>query len=139
MKKIALLFAFVEFSICAIAQHTSPRFGVPPAGDNTGQSCTYAYLTPSYDDTLTLKPNAYETTIKVGNLTGTVLLSSQVTNSYVGDRMVVIFYGTGSRTVTFNTNIVASASTLVVDSLQKATWSAVFDGAKWIETARAKE
>lgn len=139
--------SIITLSLCivfgATAQSTSPRWGGgPPNNDNTGRVLTYVLKTVTTTTATTTayqKVNAYKTIIKVGTLQANLTDSVNVTNAYVGDEIVFIFTADGSaRTVTFGNNLVSSA-TMVVDASSKATVSFMFDGVKWIETARAKE
>lgn len=141
MKKIFALILLLGALQYAQAQFTTPRFGTPPSGDNTGRQLTYSYATPTYGATKGVQPNAYETIIKMGKLTGAQTDTVSVLSSHVGDKLIYIFESdtaSAGHVVTFGTNFVPSA-TLTVDSAQKATCSFIFDGVKFIETARAKQ
>ena len=135
MKKAILVLFCIAISVVGYGQ----RFGTSASKDNTGRKLTCAYLTPTYASTLTVTPNASVTYVKPSSLTGAMTLNCATTNAQVCDEVTFIFYGTGSRTITFNTGIVASSSTLVCDSLQSCTWKGVFNGTAWVETSRAKE
>lgn len=127
------------FIVATLSAQTTPRFGTTTSSDKTGRVITYAYLTPSYDDTLTVAPKSSETYVKVGNLTGACLFNVATTNAKVCDKVYVMFYGTDARTITWGADIVYVSSTLAVDSAQKANAVFMFDGTKWQEVSRAKQ
>lgn len=138
--------SIITLSLCIIigasAQSTSPRWGSgPPTNDNTGRVLTYASSRPAYATTLALKPNAWETTVRMDSLTGNLTVTATVTKAYFGDKLNMLFLGdvTGARVVTFSTGMAANAGTLTVDALQKAGIYFIFDGVSWVEVGRAKQ
>lgn len=133
---IALMFAF---TVLASGQSTVPRFGTNKNQDNTGRILTWKYTQPSYDDTVTVVPSAFETIYKMASLTGNIDLFATETYSRVCDKITFMFFASGgARTVTFRTGFTASA-TMVVDSAQSATVTFMYNGTNYIETGRAKE
>lgn len=139
MRKFILISFLFAFALSVTAQATTPRFGTTSKTDNTGRVLTYKYVTPTYDDTITVVPNAFETIVKVAALTGNSDIFATETYSRVGDKVVFIFSASGgARTVTFRTGLTASA-TMVVDSAQVATVSFIYNGTNYVETGRAKE
>ena len=140
MKKYIALLSLCLLTMFASAQSTTPRYGTTPNSDNTGRVLTYKYQAKAYADTIKITPSAWLTNVKAAQLTGNAIVIVQSTAySYYGDQIVFTFTADGSaRTLTFVTNMIASA-TLVVDSAQSATISFMFNGTKFIETARAKE
>jgi hypothetical protein len=135
---ITLLIVGLAFTATSFAQ--SPRFGTTSRQDNTGRVLTYGYAAISYDDTVTVVPNAYETIYKYTTLTGNSLVYATETNAKIGDKVYFLFNlgSGGARTVTFGTGFIASA-TLVVDSAQAATITFMYNGSDYIEIGRAKE
>lgn len=136
---IGLLVLTAFTAITTFGQSTTPRFGTTKGADNTGRILTYSYKLNTYAATDSVKPAAFENVFKT-TLTGAQTIKADVTKGKVCDKLVMIYNATGAaRTVTFSTGLVVSASTLVVDSAQKATISFIHDGAKWVETSRAKQ
>lgn len=133
MKKlvsILFLFAFVLF---ASAQYTSPRFGVLANQDNTGRVLTYAYQTPTFSSSKVITCNAYETTVKMGTLTGAQTLTANVTSCHAGDKLNLLLTDDGSgRVVTFSTGF-ASGGNITMGSSAKASLYFVFNGVGWFQ------
>lgn len=141
MKKfISLLILAFAFTVGVSAQATTPRFGTSKNSDNTGRVLTYGYSAISYDDTVTVAPNAYETIYKYTTLTGNCIIYATETKCRVGDKVYFLFNlaSGGARTVTFGTGFTASA-TMVVDSAQAASVTFMYNGSNFIEIGRAKE
>lgn len=132
MKKILIL-AALAFSLSASAQITTPRFGTTPSKDNTGRVLTYGYLAPDYAATYTVVCNAYETTMKMGTLTGAVTLTATVTKCHVTDKLSMVFAADGTnRVVTFSTGF-ASGGNITVNANTKMTVNFVFNGVGWVQ------
>lgn len=121
---------------------TSSRF-IPGANqDITGRVATNDYKNPVYAATINLVCRQNRTVFQPGQLTGALTLNvsvgSATTAPYVGDVLICIFAGDAtSRTVTFGTGLVVTASTLVITISKKAYAEFVFDGVAWIETSRS--
>ena len=148
MKKIVSIIA-IMLTLTVSAQHTQPRYSITPNGCNTGACLQYgyqsvtttsaqavAYQVPSY--------TSYETLIEVGTLRHALTDSLGIQNSYIGDKVTMIFYAdtlTAGRVVTFG-NHITSAGTLTVPKSGTthsgaATISFIFDGTRWVELYRA--
>lgn len=133
MKKFLSIIFLITLTVGVIAQSTSPRFGTGPNNDNTGRVLTYKYSAPVYGASIALNPNAYETIVKFGTLTGALTLTSTVTNCYVADKLSAIFLADGTnRTVTFSTGF-SSGGNIVVNAGATMTVNFVFDGAGWVQ------
>lgn len=142
MKKLFLLaILFISVS-CLTAQSIAPRWGSgPPTNDNTGRVLTYIKLTKSFASTVYVLPNAFETIVSMGSLTGAQVDSASVTNAYFGDKLIYCFAAdtlTAGRVVTFS-GALKSAGTFTIAKSKKGTITFVFDGVAWIEEARAKQ
>lgn len=154
MKKIGLILA-IAFCLGSslMAQTTAPRFGTDKYGDNTGRSLTYAIITTTDVtsatlDTITIQPKAFETlvTMKTGtvmtNLTDSVCYKFNSTNTYykLGDKVrFLISKGTGAGKIKFGGSvfILSTASAAVAVAANKTLiMDFVWNGAKWVETAR---
>lgn len=141
MKKFILISILaLSFLGSLAAQATTPRFGTSRNSDNTGRVLTYGYDAISYDDTVTVAPNAFETIYKYTTLTGNCIIYATETKCRVGDKVFFLFNlaSGGARTVTFGTGFTASA-TMVVDSAQAASVTFMYNGSNFIEVGRAKE
>lgn len=120
---------------------TISRFSGLPSDDNTSRILTNAYLTPDYAASIAIVPSTAHTVVKVGTLTGdaaiTIGVGTSSTPPYVGDTVTLLFAASGAnRTVTFSTGFLPSATLVVVDA-KFGSASFMFDGAAWVETARA--
>jgi hypothetical protein len=142
MKKFLIVasFALALITTTVNAQSTTPRFGTAANQDNTGRALNYKLITTAATATYTIAPNAYETVVRPTTITSVTQFNATVTNAKLGDNLTCFFFGTpkGS-TVTFNTNFLVSASTIVVDSAQTSVVQFRFNGAKFQETGRHKE
>lgn len=143
MKKlIAFLGILLIGSLSLNAQSTSPRWGGgPPQNDNTGRILTWASISAVTSSTTAVvyhKPNAYNTTIKVGPIGTDVTDSVSITNAYLGDRINFVFTNgsTAAKVVTFG-NHMTSVGTMTVTGSKKATAGFVFDGSSWVEICRS--
>ncbi len=133
MKKFLSIIFLVTLTLGGFAQSTSPRFGVGANQDNTGRVLTYKYLAPAYSATYTVVANAYETTVKFGQLTGAITLVANVTQSYAADKLSMIFVADGTnRVVTFSTGF-ASGGNITVNASTTMTVNFVFNGVGWVE------
>lgn len=137
MKKLFALFALFALASCALAQSTSPRFGVLKNQDNTGRGLTYGYLAPTITATTVIAPNKFDNTYAIPSLTLSPIINFTVTSANAADRTVLIIGASAAtRTVTFGGSVVTSATTMTVGSGKKATASFIFDGANYIEVSR---
>lgn len=134
MKKfISILF------LCAItfigAQSTSPRFGTLKNQDNTGRILTYGYIAPAYAATYTITTNAYETTVKMGTLTGAQTLVAAVGSCHVTDKLILVLTADGTnRIVTFSTGFSSAAGSITVGSSTSITVYFTFNGTAWVQS-----
>jgi len=106
--------------------------------DNTSRVITNDYQAPAYAATISPNITAAKTVVGPIALTGAVTFNPSIANSYIGDEITVMFTnGTGGALVaTMGANVSASG-TLSVAAGKKASFSAVFDGATWVEEGRA--
>jgi hypothetical protein len=128
---------------------TNSRFPVSPATptpisqgvDNTSRFLNNDYQAPAYAATIALKIFASNTIVQVGLLTGALALSVNVgsasTPPYVGDRLKVLFTSTAGATVTLGAGFLFTAATIVIPATKTANATFVFNGASWVEEARA--
>jgi len=136
MKKLLFLVTLqIALAGSLFAQNSTPRFGSPPNGDNTGRTLPYAFKVQTYAAALQQFPNAFETIYKI-NLTGALTDSIKVDNANIGDRVIIIFTGDTTRVVTF-TQRAHSTGTLSVANTKRAVIEFVFDGTYWLETNRS--
>ena len=136
MKKIFLVASIALLTVGAFAQSTSPRFSNPPR-DNTGRNLTFESYTRVYVAADTINPKASNTYYTFSTLTGARTVAVGVKSSYKYDKVTMIFTSDGTgRTVTFGTNFVPYATTLVLVASKQATVEFIFDGAKYVELAR---
>lgn len=156
MKKFGLILACIGLLATTTlkSQVTAPRFGTDKFSDNTGRVLTYAIVTTTDVtsatlDTITLKPNAYETLVcmKTGtamtNLTDSVCykFSSTVTGGYkLGDQVTfMISKGTGAGKIKFGGSVyvLSTASAAVALAANKSLIMRFrWNGSKWIEETR---
>lgn len=115
------------------AQSTTPRFGTTGNQDNTGRTLTYAYQAPTFSTPQVIACNAYETTIKMGTLTGAQTLTANVTACHVGDKLNLLLTDDGNgRTVSFSTGF-TSGGNVTMTAGAKACIYFVFNGAGWFQ------
>jgi hypothetical protein len=139
MKNLIALFAFIFAFVAVNAQSTSPRFGTAKNTDNTGRVLTYKLVSvtdAAGADSVTVAPNAWETLYKVAALDSITFKSPTVTNSYYGDRVVLMVSGTSGDKVKFTGTNWQSAGTATLSSGLVAVITFRFNGTKWIEESR---
>ena len=118
---------------------TKPRWGTPPASDNSGRALNYIYSAPAYAATITVAPNAYTTVIRPAVLTGALTINATVTSCKIGDRLQFLFLSDATgRVVTFGTNLKTSG-TLTLTASKYGAIEFVFDGTYFIATGRETE
>jgi hypothetical protein len=133
MKKILTIFILCIGSLLVSAQYTTPRFGILKNQDNTGRVLTYDYQAPVYSASPVITCNAYETTVKMGTLTGAPTLTANVTQCHVGDKLNLLLTDDGSgRVVTFSTGF-TSGGNITMGASQKASIYFVFNGVGWFQ------
>lgn len=113
------------------------RCGVGPNQDMTGRNYKYALVQPDYAATIALAtPQATETLVQPGQLTGAATITIDVTDAYLGDKVIILFKADGTgRTVTFTTGFKTSA-TVVVAANKFASIAFIFDGVQFVESGR---
>ena len=135
MKKI-IPFLFICLSFSGFAQK-GYRYSVVPGTDNTFLMTSKEAKVIPYAATATVIPTQEQTTYNFNQLTGAISVYANVTKSYTGDRMTVIFHADGSnRTVTFSTGF-TSNGTLTVTASTYSSALFVFDGVAWYEQTRS--
>lgn len=113
------------------------RFGGNEYRDKSSNSLQNDYQTPAYAASIAIVAKAYNTVVKVDQLTGALSLTIDTTVPYVGDKIQFLFAADATnRTVTFSTGFAPSA-TLAITASKKGSASFTFDGAAWVETGRA--
>lgn len=106
--------------------------------DNTGRVITLDYQAPAYAATLAPAITAMDTVVGPIALTGALTFNPSVTNSFIGDRLRVLFTnGTGGALVVTSGANTSNAGTLSVAAGKKGSLSFVFDGTTWVEVGRA--
>ena len=137
MKKFILSIMFLAMAcFMATAQSTSPRFGTLKNQDNTSRLLTNGYLTPVYAATVNIVPKWSSTTVKVGQLTGNLTLTSTVTACAVTDQLALILNSDATdRTVTFSTGFV-NGSTVLVPASTTICLYLDFNGTGWVHATK---
>lgn len=118
---------------------TTARFplATAPNQDNTGRILTGEYQAPVYAASLALKLSAAKTVVAVAQLTGALSITAEVTRPQIGDELVILLNTDATqRIVTLSTGIAASG-TITIPASKRASFTATFDGAAWVETGRA--
>jgi hypothetical protein len=109
--------------------------------DNTSRTLKNDYQAPAFSSTIALVLFASFTIVKVGDLTGALALSAGVGSAnsapYVGDSLLVLFTSASGATVTLGAGMLVTATTIVIPATKTANISFVFNGASWVEEARA--
>lgn len=115
-----------------------PRIVTGANQDVTSRVLTNDYQAPVYAATISPVIVAARSVIGPVALTGVCTVNPSITNSYIGDELVLLFSnGTGGAlVVTLGANV-SSIGTLSVAAGKKGTIYAVFDGLTWVETGRA--
>lgn len=105
--------------------------------DNTGRLYTYDHQSPAYAATIALAPNASETLVTPGQLTGNLTINVTETNCQIGDKLIILFTTDGTqRTVTYGTNM-KSAGTQASNVNDPMSATFIYDGTDFVEVARA--
>jgi hypothetical protein len=139
MKKLLSLCFLLAFTLSALAQSTSPRFGTAKNQDNTGRVLTYKLITTNDDagnDTITVNANAWQTIVRPSsNITDSVNIKASLTNCYLGDELyVIVSKGTGAGAIRFPsasfTND-AAANRYTIAANKTAVFYFKFNGSKW--------
>lgn len=145
MKKYISLFLL---STLFVSAQTTTRFSSSSLGDNTGRVLTYAIITAtdavsSTLDTITIKPNAWETLVRPSaNINDSVCykFSSTPGTYYVGDICTfMVSKGTGAGKIKFGGSqyTLSTASNAVALAANKSLIMRFrWNGQKWFEESR---
>jgi hypothetical protein len=142
MKKLFSILIIGLLALTASAQFTTPRFGVPPFGDNTGRALTYNIKTitdATGNDSAKLAPNAFQTIVYLTAKDSITLSAPNVTSSYLGDRITIIIIApSGTPKVKFSAylGLWKTSGTATLSTGLTGTIQLIFNGTKWIETGR---
>lgn len=143
MKKFTLSLIAIAFTVCLSAQSTATRFATTLSQENTYRVLTAGSTTITPTSTLVTIPalTKYTNIVSIASTSISPTFTANVTSSYYGDQMnlFVKAEATGTRTITLSTNLIGSATTATVAASKKALFTFMFDGAKWVETARNVE
>lgn len=143
MKKIIFLLASIlTFSVLS-AQSDSTRFKTRTSNENSYRVLTLgAYTVTPVTATVTIPAlTKFTNYVAVATTSLSPTFTANVSSSYYGDQMnlLVKANATGTRTVTLGTNLIGTATTQTVAASKKALFTFMFDGSKWVETARCVE
>lgn len=138
MKNLIVIIAlFIGVSVSA--QSTSPRFGTLKNQDNTYRVLTLkkaAIVDAAGNDTVSVSPNAFFSYVTCDAVDSVTVKIGSVANSYFGDNIQLIVSGTSGKKVKFIGSNLLTAGTATLSSNGRAVVTFVFDGAKWVESAR---
>lgn len=113
-----------------------------PNQDITSAVLSNAFQTPTFASTLSLVFNAFFTLVQLA-ITGAITINLGVGSAgnppFVGDEVTFLFSnGTGgSLTVTIGTGALVTAATIVIPAGKTSNITFLFNGAAWVEQARA--
>jgi hypothetical protein len=142
MKKLFSTFA-IALCISVSAQSTAPRFGLTPGKDNTFRVLTAGATTVTPTSSLVTIPaqTKYENIVTIAtNSVAAPTWTANATSSYLGDKMTILLAAyNATKTITFSTGFLSSATTMTLAANKKATFVYFFDGASWREIARVPE
>jgi hypothetical protein len=143
MKKFILTFiSIIALALVASAQFSTPSFGLPPFGDNTGRALVYKLVTvvdATGNDSVKLAPNAFQTIVTIAAKDSITLSAPNVTTSHLGDRITIIINSTtGTPKVKFSAylSLWKTSGTATLSAGYVGTISLIFNGVKWVETDR---
>jgi len=137
--KNLFLFIALCIGVTAFGQSTSPRFGTLKNQDNTYRVLTLkksAIVDDAGNDTLSVSPNAYFSYVTCTAVDSFSVKIGSVANSYFGDNIQLIVSGVSGNKVKFVGSNLLTAGTATLSSNGRAVVTLVFDGAKWVESAR---
>lgn len=139
MKNLIVIIAlFIGVSV--FAQSTSPRFGTLKNQDNTYRVLTLkksAIVDAAGNDTVSITPSAFCSYVTCTALDSVTVKIGSVASSYFGDNFQLIVSGTSGKIVKFiGTATLLANGTATLSSNGRAVITFVFDGAKWVESAR---
>lgn len=141
MKKLFSLFLLMAIAFSVTAQQTVPRFGTKKNEDNTGRTLNYKVAPTITDavgvDSAVINPNAFETYYRVNLNNDTLTLRSPiVTNSYLGDKIIIQVVGTNTKRLKFAPPNFLSAGAATLSTGAVATIVFIFNGVRWVEYSR---
>jgi hypothetical protein len=154
MKKFITSILFLALGVLMFSQtattgpYAYPRFGTSTgttvSSGNTGANLNFRNVKKTCSitkvDTLNLSPLAWESHINVAALDTLVVQISSAVNNYEGDKLVV--YATGTATTNYlkfvGTSFQANPDTISCGGSFKCYIAFVWDGVKYIETARKR-
>lgn len=139
MKNLFVIVAlFIGVSV--FAQSTSPRFGTLKNQDNTYrvlQLKKAAIVDAAGNDTVSVSPNAFFTYVTCTAVDSVSVKIGSAATSYFGDNLQLIVSGTSGKIVKFvGTATLLANGSATLSSNGRAVITFVFDGAKWVESAR---
>lgn len=127
--------------MATLARISALKTAIGQGTDNSSRIFDNEYQIPAYAATLTIIPTKSSTVVNVGLLTGAMTVNvgvgSATTSPYVGDKMKFLFTSTAGATVTLGTGLLVTAATVVIPALKTANLTFIFNGAAWVEEARA--
>jgi len=139
MRFFILILGFSLFSLSVVAQSTTPRFGLTPNSDQSSRVLNNNMVTVTDTtgaDSTVLSIHAYNSLVKVALLDSFTLKSPTVSGCYFGDKLTLVCTGTSGDKLKFTGSNWVSTGTATLSSGLKAIISFIFDGAKWVESAR---
>lgn len=141
MKKLFSIILLMAVAFQVSAQHTVPRFGTKKNEDNTGRVLNYKVAPTITDavgvDSTVINPNAFETYYRVNLNNDTLTLRSPiVTNSYLGDKIIIQVVGTNTKRLKFAPPNFLSAGAATLSTGAVATIVFIFNGVRWVEYSR---
>lgn len=113
------------------------RFTPGANQDNTLRAVRQDYQNPVYAASIVLKQTTEYTLVNFQPLTGALALSSDITAPYIGDQLELIFNSTPGATITYGAGFSVTAATQIIAAAKKGSAKFIFDGATWVERARA--
>jgi hypothetical protein len=139
MKNFILSFIAIFAFAVVNAQSTSPRFGTTANQDNTGRALNWKYVSAvdaAGADSLALYPNAYNTTVRVTLTDSFTLKQPNITRSYAADVINIVASGSSGAKLKFSGSNFQTAGAATLSSGGRAVITLIFDGVKWVESAR---
>lgn len=143
MKKFIFLLVCTFTLGVLSAQSDSTRFKTRTTENNTYRVLTLSSTTVTpVTATVTIPAlTKFTNYVSVATTSLSPTFTANVSSSYYGDQMnlFVKANATGTRTITLGTNLIVTATTQTVAASKKALFTFMFDGSKWVETARCVE
>lgn len=139
MKK---LIAIIGISSVLAITASAQRFGVPPSGDNTGQSVTYSTAAPTIGSTDSISPGASYSYYTMAIASAKTLRLRNVKAKKWDVAQIVFSADATNRLVTMTgTKMYSNATTdtMTVYASKIAWVRFLYDGTKWIQTGRFQQ